>query len=108
MLRPSVINVPSEKISLLEALGSAGDLTIYANRKNVLLIREENNQRIFKVIDLSSDEIFSSPYFYLRPNDIIYVEPNKTKISSVSAARQWLPVIFSALSLATVTIYRIR
>lgn len=108
VLRPSVISVPSEKISLLEALGSAGDLTIYANRKNVLLIREENNQRIFKVMNLNSSEIFSSPYYYLKPNDVIYVEPNRTKISSVSGLRQWLPVIFSALSLATITLYRIK
>lgn len=106
--RPTVVNVPSEKINMLEALGFAGDLTIYANRKNVLLIREENNQRIFKVVNLNSNEIFSSNYFYLKPNDIIYVEPNKTKISSASALRQWLPVIFSAISLATITLYRIR
>jgi polysaccharide biosynthesis/export protein len=108
VLRPGVINVPSEKINLLEALGFAGDLTIYANRQNVLLIREENNQRIFKIMNLNSNEIFSSPYFYLKPNDVIYIEPNKAKISSVSSTRQWLPIIFSALSLATLVLYRIR
>jgi polysaccharide export outer membrane protein len=108
VLRPGVVNVPSEKISLLEALGSAGDLTIYANRKNVLLIREENNQRTFKVMNLNSDEIFSSPYFYLKPNDVVYVEPNRTKITSAGAARQWLPVMFSAISLAIITVYRLR
>ncbi len=105
--RPAVINVPSEKINLLEALGFAGDLTIYANRKNVLLIREETNQRIFKVINLNSADIFSSPYFNLKPNDIIYVEPNKTKIASVSATRQWLPVVLSGLTFLTIAIDRI-
>jgi len=108
VLRPSVINVPSEKISILEALGAAGDLTIFSNRSNVLLIREENNKRIFKVMNLNSNEIFSSPYFYLKPNDVIYVEPNQNKIASVSPARQWLPIIFSAISLAIITSYRIR
>lgn len=107
VLRPSVINVPSEKINLLEAIGFAGDLTLFANRKNVLLIREENNQRTFKVMNLNSNEIFSSPYFYLKPNDIIYVEPNKTKINSTSPARQWLPIVFSALSLATIIFTRL-
>src|SRR5215217_81328 len=106
VLHPTVVNVPSEKINLLEALGYAGDLTIYAKRSNVLLIREENNQRSFKVIDLNSADIFSSPYFYLKPNDIIYVEPNKTKVSSNSFAREWLPIILSALSLALLTTYR--
>jgi polysaccharide export outer membrane protein len=105
--RPTVINVPSEKINLLEALGFAGDLTIYGNRKNVLLIREEANQRTFKVINLNSAEIFSSPYFYLKPNDIIYVEPNKTKISSASATRQWLPIVLSGLTFVTLAVDRI-
>jgi polysaccharide biosynthesis/export protein len=108
VLRPGVINVPSEKINLLEALGFAGDLTIYANRKNVLLIREENNQRIFKILNLNSNDIFSSPYFYLKPNDVIYIEPNRAKISSASTARQWLPVVLSALSLALLVMYRYR
>lgn len=105
--RPSVINVPSEKITLLEALGFAGDLTIYANRRNVLLIREEANQRTFKKMNLNSTEIFSSPYFYLKPNDVIYVEPNKTKISSASATRQWLPIVLSGLTFLTIAIDRI-
>jgi polysaccharide biosynthesis/export protein len=105
--KPTVINVPSDKINLLEALGFAGDLTLYANRSNVLLIREENNQRIFKVMNLNSNEIFKSPYFYLKPNDIIYVEPNPTKISSVSPVRQWLPLIFSAISLTVISINRL-
>lgn len=105
--RPTVVNVPSEKINMLEALGFAGDLTLYANRKNVLLIREESGTRTFKVMNLNSNEIFSSPYFYLRPNDIIYVQPNKTKITNASALRSWLPVVFSTISLASVVLYRI-
>ncbi|HUQ96360.1 MAG TPA: polysaccharide biosynthesis/export family protein, partial [Chitinophagaceae bacterium] len=107
VLKPTVVNVPSEKINMLEALGFAGDLTLFANRKNVLLIREENGQRTFKVMNLNSTEIFSSPFFYLKPNDIIYVQPNKTKINNASALRSWLPVIFSTISLASVIVYRI-
>jgi polysaccharide export outer membrane protein len=106
--RPMVVNVPAERISLLEAIGFAGDLTLYANRENVLLIREENNKRIFKVMNLNSNEIFSSPYFYLKPNDVVYVQPNKTKVSNASAFRSWAPVILTALSLATVWYYRFR
>jgi polysaccharide export outer membrane protein len=104
--KPTVINVPSEKINILEAIGFAGDLTLYANRSNVLVMREENGKRIFKLLNLNSNEIFSSPYFYLKPNDIVYVKPNKTKIASVSNTRQWLPTIFSAVSLLSILFYR--
>jgi polysaccharide export outer membrane protein len=104
---PSVFTVPDEKISLLEAIGLAGDLTIYAKRKNVLLIREESGQKITKRINLNSNELFDSPYYYLKSNDVVYVEPNKTKVSSVSRGQQLLPVILSGLSFAVIIIDRI-
>ena len=95
--RPTVVNVPTEKINILEAIGSAGDLTLYAKRDNVLLIREEGGRRTYKLLNLNSNEIFTSPYYYLKPDDIIYVEPSKAKIASTSRANQWLPAIFSGL-----------
>jgi polysaccharide biosynthesis/export protein len=104
--KPTVINVPSEKINILEAIGFAGDLTMFANRSDVLVMREENGNRTFKLLNLNSNEVFSSPYFYLKPNDIIYVKPNKTKIATASNTRLWLPTIFSALSLASIIFYR--
>lgn len=99
---PTVVTIPNEKISLLEALGLAGDLTIYAKRNNVLIIREEKDQKIIERVDLNSAELFTSPYYYLRSGDIVYVEPNKTKISSTSRAMQWLPIVMSGLSLALI------
>jgi len=107
--RPTVIPISNEKISLLEALGLAGDLTIYGNRQNVMVIREEivpgkPDQRSIARLNLNSGDIFTSPYYYLQSNDIVYVEPNKAKVSSTSSAIQWLPVIFSALSLAAIVI----
>ncbi len=105
--RPSVLTVPNEKITLLEALGLAGDLTIYASRNNVLLIREENGDKKLTRIDLTSDALFTSPYYYLKSNDIIYVEPNKTKIQSASSARQWLPVVFSGLTVVVIGLDRL-
>jgi polysaccharide export outer membrane protein len=101
---PTVVNVPNEKISLLEALGMAGDLTIYAQRKNVMIIREEQEKKIIKRLDLNSAEIFTSPYYYLQTNDIVYVEPNKSKVASTSRGAQWVPIILSALSLAVITV----
>jgi polysaccharide export outer membrane protein len=99
-----VVAVPSEKISLLEALALAGDLTIYARRDNVMVIREENGQRIIKRIDLNTTSLFTSPYYYLKSNDIVYVEPNKSKVASSGRANQWLPVIFSVLSFGIIAL----
>lgn len=104
---PSVLTIPSEKVTLLEALSLAGDLTIYAKRDNILLIREEGNIKKLRRIDLTTDDIFTSPNYYLKPNDIIYVEPNKSKIATSSRITQWLPIIISVLSLSIIALDRI-
>lgn len=101
---PTVVSVPAEKINLLEAIGFASDLTLYADRSNVMVIREENGVRKFKILNLNTNEIFSSPYFYLQHNDVVYVRPNKTRISNDSFARLWLPTIFSAVSLVVLAV----
>nr|WP_240348100.1 polysaccharide biosynthesis/export family protein [Longitalea arenae] len=105
--KPMVINVPDEKINILEALGFAGDMTVYARRDNVTLIREEKGSRIVKRLDLNSGNLLSSPYYYLKSNDILYVEPNKQKVATAGNTRIWLPAILSALSLAVVIIDRL-
>jgi polysaccharide biosynthesis/export protein len=102
--RPATINVVNERISILEALGFAGDLTIYGKRENVLLIREENNKKIIKRLNLNSEALLSSPYYYLKTNDIIYVEPNNAKIASTNRAQQLLPIILSALSFVAIIV----
>lgn len=104
--KPTVITVPNEKISLLKALGLAGDLTIYGKRDNVLLIREENGKKITRHIDLNSSNFFNSPYYYLQPNDVIYVQPNATKVATAGRSQQFLPIIFSALSVLAIVIDR--
>jgi polysaccharide export outer membrane protein len=105
--KPSVINIPDEKITLLEALGLAGDITIFGKRDNVMLIREEDNSKIIKRIDLNSTDFLTSPYYYLKSNDIIYVQPNKTKIASSSRTMQLLPIILSSLSFTAIILNRI-
>lgn len=104
--KPSVITVPDEKIGLLEALGLAGDMTIYARRDNVLIIREESGKRITKRLDLTSRDLFNSPYYYLKSNDIVYVEPGKAKAATASDFKTWLPVIMSTLSFVGLIIWR--
>lgn len=105
--RPSVVAVPNEKISILEAIGLAGDLTIYGRRDNVLLIREEKGTKIIKRINLNSPEIISSQYYYLKSNDVIYVEPNEAKVSAASNTRQLLPIFLSALSFVAIILTRV-
>lgn len=101
---PSVLTIPNEKVSLLEALGLAGDITIYGNKQTVALIREEGGVKKVRRIDLTSNEIFSSPYYHLKSNDIIYVAPTKSKVAESSLIKQWIPVVLSAISLAIITI----
>lgn len=103
--RPTVISVPSEKISLIKALGLAGDITIYGSRDNVLLIRETDGKKVVRRINLNDGNfIVSSPYYYLQPNDVIYVESNKDKVASVSRNRVLLPTILSLLSIGAVVV----
>lgn len=104
---PTVVNVINEKITILEALGRAGDITIYGKKLNVLLIRDVDGQRTIKRLNLNSDEIFSSPYYYLQSNDIIYVEPTKSRIAIAQGNRQILPIILSSLSLLVVVLDRL-
>lgn len=81
---PGIQRLSNKRVTLLEALGMAGDLTLYANRNNILVIREEDGRRTYTRLDLQSAEIFTSPYFYLQQNDVIYVEPMRARIATVS------------------------
>ena len=77
--RPNTFLVNNEKISILEALATAGDLTIYGRRDNLLLVRQTPEGRQSIRIDLRDKNLIYSPYFYLQQNDVIYVQPNETK-----------------------------
>jgi polysaccharide export outer membrane protein len=101
------VSVPNEKITLLEALGLAGDLTIFGKRNNVLIIRTEAGKRTANRIDLNSSDLFNSPYYFLKPDDVVYVEPNKARVMSASRANQLLPAIVSGLSVLVVVIDRL-
>lgn len=80
VLKPGTIPIKQEKMSVLDAIGAAGDLTIYGNRENILLIREnDNGVPEFHKIDLTKSDLFTSPYYYLQQNDKIIVEPNLTR-----------------------------
>lgn len=79
---PGSFIITNDRITLLEAIGMAGDLTINGVRKNILVLREENGVKNEVRIDLTKRESLNSPYYYLRQNDVIYVEPNGARVQS--------------------------
>jgi polysaccharide export outer membrane protein len=98
---PKVVPVTTEKMSILEAMASAGDLTLYGKRQNVLLIREDaTGKKSVHRIDLTDANFINSPYYYLQQNDVIYVEPNATKAKN-SALGQSVTIWFSFISIST-------
>lgn len=99
--RPGTYNFPGDRLTLLEALGFSGDMTVYGNREKVMVIREENGGRHVEVLNLKSKDVFKSPYFYLKQNDVVYVEAVGAKAKSVSTFTTYFPVITSLASLGS-------
>ncbi len=107
--RPATYTVPSERITVIDAIGMAGDLTIYGKRENVLLVREENGQRKFIRLNLNSSTLFESPYYYLKQNDIVYIEPNKAKVETLNANTfRTITVVASVLSVLVLAFSRLK
>ena len=100
--RPALFTIPNEQITLPEALGLAGDLTIYGRRDNVLVVREVGDKRVFARLDLTRRDAFQSPYYSLHPNDVVYVEPGKARVTSVDRAYQLAPILIGILSLLAI------
>lgn len=102
--RPSNFTVQGDNINLLQALGLAGDMTVYGKRDNVLVIREQNGQRVMKRLNLNNQDVMSSPFFFLKQNDIVYVEPDKSKASEYSTNTRVMPLVIASISAVAVLI----
>jgi polysaccharide biosynthesis/export protein len=105
--RPGQYNITNDRISLLDALSLAGDLTIYGVRSDIKVIREENGVRTTATLDLTSQDIYDSPYFYLQQNDVVYVKPNKYRAQAgeISQNRSfYISLISTAVSVATLIV----
>jgi polysaccharide export outer membrane protein len=102
--RPATYTVPNEKLTILDALGLAGDLTIYGRRDNVMLIRASDHERKFARLNLNSTNLFNSPYFYLKQNDVIYIEPNKSKAAALNSARTQFIAITGTIISVLITV----
>lgn len=104
--KPGKINVVKDKITLLDAISQAGDLTIYGKRDNVAVIREVNGERTIYRVDLRSADIFTSPVYYLQQNDVVYIEPNKVRSgqSTVNANNLRSVTLWTSITSLLVTI----
>ena len=101
---PGLKSIQSERLTLLDALSMSGDLTVYGKRNSIMIIRENEGIRTIEKVDITRRDFMTSPYYYLAHNDIIYVEPNKTKINS-SAIGPNVSIIVSILSLVTTILF---
>lgn len=95
---PGTYSIASERVTLIEALSMAKDLTIYGKRDNILVIREINGAKSYNRIDITKADFINSPFYYLTQNDVVYIEPNKTKVNA-SAVGPNTSVIISAVSI---------
>ena len=96
---PGVFTIVNERVTLPEAIGLAGDLNITGIRKNVLVIREKDGKKVETRVDLTSRDVFKSPVFYLNQNDLVYVEPNKTRINASVNSLAYTTIGISTISL---------
>lgn len=100
--KPGSFIMPTERVTVLEALGMAGDLTIRGVRENVMLIREIDGKKAIHRLDLTQQSTLNSPYYYLAQNDVIYVEPNKSQINNSKLGANTNIIISIASLLITV------
>ena len=98
VVRPGTFDINTERITLPEALAMAGDMTIYGKRDNVLVIREIDGKKTSNFVDMTKADFINSPFYYLSQNDVVYVEPNKTKMNG-SAVGPNISVILTSVSL---------
>ncbi|MDO6759427.1 polysaccharide biosynthesis/export family protein [Tamlana sp. 2_MG-2023] len=97
--KPGVYPISGERVTILEAIASAGDLTITGRRDNVLVIRDFNGSKTYTRIDITNKELFNSPVYFLTQNDVVYVQPNTKGISAGSGDAR-IGLVASLLGLA--------
>ncbi|MGE8243169.1 MAG: sugar transporter, partial [Sphingobacterium sp.] len=102
--KPSSFIIPGDHINLLEALGMAGDMTVYGKRENVLVIRQQNGKRIMKRLNLNQEDVLNDRFFNLMQNDIVYVEPDKSKAIEYSPSTRIMPIVIASISAVAVLI----
>ena len=100
---PGIKKFTSDKVTILDAIGSAGDLTDFGKRDDIMVIRLEGSKQVFYKADLHDRNIFKSPVYLLQPNDIVYITPNKYKLESLNVspnAQKTTAIIFSLVGIS--------
>jgi polysaccharide biosynthesis/export protein len=107
--RPGVVQMPEERLSVLEVLSTSGDVTQFARRNNILIIRETPEGKELKRINLEDHSIFNSEWYFLKPDDVVYVEPNEKKLTEEkrNKTQQTIGLILSGVSIAVIILDRI-
>ncbi|MGN6566703.1 MAG: polysaccharide biosynthesis/export family protein [Flavipsychrobacter sp.] len=104
---PGFVVAPNQKISILDALAASGDITITGRKDNVLIIRETEGTREFAHLNLNSINVFSSPYYYLKQNDIVYVQPSRVRRQQSNDFVQFYMPVFTTLLSTALAVYGI-
>ncbi|HKG06351.1 MAG TPA: polysaccharide biosynthesis/export family protein [Pedobacter sp.] len=104
VLKPNIYTIQGSRITITQALTLAGDLNITAMRNRIFLIRDEAGKRKYIPIDLTTKNLFQSPYFYLKNNDEIYVQPDKTKYATVDRGYRTATLVLSGLSIIAIVL----
>ena len=105
--RPGIVQIQYDRMNILQALAQAGDLTIFAQRENILLVRETPQGKETVRLSLYDKSLLSSPYYWLQSGDILYVQPNKTKVNTNTTFFQVWPTIISSVSILLVIVNQI-
>jgi polysaccharide export outer membrane protein len=102
---PGTYNIDSERITLIEALSKARDLTIYGKRDNILIIRDIDGVKSYNRVDITTADFINSPFYYLAQNDVVYVEPNKNRINGAAiGANSGVLISISSLLITLITL----
>ena len=107
VVRPGIVQIQYDRMNILQALAQAGDLTIFAQRENILLVRETPQGKETVRLSLYDKSLLSSPYYWLQSGDLIYVQPNKTKVNTNTTFFQVWPTIISSASIFLVILNQI-
>jgi polysaccharide export outer membrane protein len=105
--KPAVYTIPNERVTLPEVISMGGDLTAYGRRDNILIIRENNGKKEFGHVNLNTRDVYNSPYYYLRSNDLVYIEPSAGKSVQTSSVFRVFTIVASAASLLIVLFTRL-
>ena len=106
--RPGQVTMTGDRLTLIEALAAAGDMTAYGRRDNVLVTREVDGKIEIARINLNSTEIFGSPFYYLQQNDVVYVSPNKVRAVGSTNAGLWISIVGTLASTAAVVVTAVK